>query len=524
MPQLHPYQVKAVKDVEQAFTTFQSVMLQMPTGTGKTHVFCEIISRRNKRTLVLVHTRELVIQIHERLIRFGINAGIIMAGMKPQPHLMVQIASIQTLSRRDIEIWPQNVSLIVIDEAHHATAESYQKIINKYPASHLLGVTATPYRRNNTGFKGTFETLLTSMPMKKFIEQGYLSSYRHLATSEPNLSKVKIDLLTDDYDITELGRVMSEDTIMADLIESYQKHGNNQQCIVFAVNRTHSKVIVERYQAAGIIAAYIDSKTPAVERKKIISQFKVGEIQVLSNVQIFTEGFDCPDISVVQLARPTRSLVLYMQMVGRGLRKKKDGGEALILDNAGLWKRFGLVTRNRRWKLEGVEEKEQPDAVKSDTGVVTEEVPKNVIEIDGLGMQEIALISNLPKEQPIKERQLTFTAYLLKQNKLLKTFVLKKQSEINMMPLVDYITNLEETKKPDEMIITITGLVIPNDWEAKLSWVAEIEAALLIKPINEYLGIDWEERGDQLYARFIKKTTSVLKLNNYVWNEIRERA
>jgi len=521
MPQLHPYQKKAVKDVEKAFSIYKSVMLQMPTGTGKTHVFCEIISRRNKKTLVLVHTRELVMQIHERLKRFGINAGIIMAGETPQPHLMVQVASIQTLSRRDIELWPKNVSLIVIDEAHHATAESYQKIINTYPSSHLLGVTATPYRRNNTGFKGTFEILLKSMTVKKFIEQGYLCGFRHLATADPDLSKVKIDTITDDYDLTELGRVMSQDTIMANLIDSYKKHGNNQQCIVFAVNRYHSKVIVERYREAGITAAYIDSKTPADERKAIIARFKTGEIRVLSNVQIFTEGFDCPDISVVQLARPTKSLVLYIQMVGRGLRKKKDGGEALLLDNAGLWKRFGLVTRNRRWKLEGVEETVNTEATRSESDEITEEEPKNVSEDDGLELAEIAAVSNLPSEQLLIKKQLTFTAYLLQQNKLFKKFELKKQSEINMMPLVDYIINLSPTDKPDELIITITGLTIPADWEAKLNWVAEIEAALLVQPLSNYLVIDWEEKGDQLVTRFVKNTTNAAKLNNYVWEEIR---
>ena len=189
MPLLHSYQQTAVSNVLQAFNTHKSVMLQMPTGTGKTHVFCEVISQVNKRTLILVHTRELVMQIHERLLKFGIRSGIIMAGKALEPTMMVQIASIQTITRRELKLWPKNVSLIVIDEAHHATAQSYQTILQHYnnPALRLLGVTATPYRRNNTGFKGTFETLLTAMPMKKFIEQGYLSGFRHLATADPQL-------------------------------------------------------------------------------------------------------------------------------------------------------------------------------------------------------------------------------------------------------------------------------------------------------------------------------------------------
>ena len=522
MPLLHSYQQTAVSNVLQAFNTHKSVMLQMPTGTGKTHVFCEVISQVNKRTLILVHTRELVMQIHERLLKFGIRSGIIMAGKALEPTMMVQIASIQTITRRELKLWPKNVSLIVIDEAHHATAQSYQTILQHYnnPALRLLGVTATPYRRNNTGFKGTFETLLTAMPMKKFIEQGYLSGFRHLATADPQLGNIKVDALTDDYDLTELGRVMSEETVMADLIESYQKHGNNQQCIVFAVNRYHSKVIVERYKSAGITAAYIDSKTPAEERKAIITKFKAKEIQVLSNVQIFTEGFDCPDISVVQLARPTRSLVLYMQMVGRGLRKKQDGGTALILDNAGLWKRFGLVTRNRKWRLEGVEECETAEAIKSDSDEVFEEEPKNVVEADGLEMQEIAAV--LTKEEKVvkPKKSIGLNALLLQNNKVVKTFEVKKQSYVNLFPLVDFLNNLLETQQPEEIVLTISRLSIPDDWEVKLTWVAAIEAAFQKHPLKGFLEIGWEETDSQLFVRFAKASTNVYKLNGIVWKKI----
>ena len=198
MPELFPYQQKAVNDVIGSFSTYNSVMLQMPTGTGKTHVFCEIINNINKRTLVLVHTRELVFQIKQRLQAFGIKAGTIISGTVSQPHLMVQIASIQTLTKRDTLSWPKNVSLIVIDEAHHAPANSYQLILQHYNQSgvKILGVTATPYRMNNSGFKGTFESLIESLPMSQFIEQGYLSGFRHLATASPELSQIKIDRIT----------------------------------------------------------------------------------------------------------------------------------------------------------------------------------------------------------------------------------------------------------------------------------------------------------------------------------------
>ena len=523
MPVLHPYQQQAVTDVIRNFSTHKSVMLQMPTGTGKTHVFCEIINNINKRTLVLVHTRELVEQIQHRLLAFGIKAGTIMACTVQQPHLMVQIASIQTFTKRDTALWPTNVSLIVIDEAHHATAHSYQFILQHYSNSavKILGVTATPFRMNSTGFKGTFETLIESLPMNHFIEQGYLSGFRHLATASPELSRVKIDKITNDYDLTELGYLMSQETIMSDLIESYCKHGNNRQCIVFAVNRYHSKAIVERYTAAGITAAYIDSKTPKEERKTIIAGFKAGKIQVLSNVQIFTEGFDCPDISVVQLARPTKSLVLYMQMVGRGLRKKTDGSQALILDNAGLWKKHGLVTKPRKWKLEGVENSTQTIAVKNNGGDVEEKEPANVIEVEGLEMQEIAHFASTNPPEIAEPVGIEITAHFVKQNKVARTYTVNEQTIFTLGPFCYLLAKLKTARKPEEIIVTVKGLQIPNTWDEKTAWVQEIETAISRDPLPGYLAIGWEETGNQLLLRFIQNTANLSNLTNDNWKGLK---
>lgn len=523
MPTLHPYQQQAVNNVISRFSTNKSVMLQMPTGTGKTHVFCEIIKNVNKRTLVLVHTRELVEQIQQRLLAFGIKAGTIMAGTIQQPHLMVQIASIQTLTKRDIAYWPTKVSLIVIDEAHHATAHSYQSILQNYSQSDvkILGVTATPYRMNNSGFKGTFETLIESLPMNHFIEQGYLSGFRHLATASPELSRIKIDKITNDYDLTELGYLMSQETIMSDLIESYIKHGNNQQCIVFAVNRYHSKAIVERYKEVGISAAYIDSKTPKEERKTIIAQFKAGKIKVLSNVQIFTEGFDCPDISVVQLARPTQSLVLYMQMVGRGLRKKQDGSQALILDNAGLWKKHGLVTKHRKWKLEGVENGTKTISVKNSVGIVEEKEPANVIEVEGLEMQEIAACSPAISKVVSEPELIKITAHFIKQNKEFACYTIKEKQSITLAPFFNNLAKSKKSKKPEEIIISVKSLQIPKTWDEKLKWVDDIENMIAQDAIQGYMAVGWEEIENQLLLRFIQNTKNIGVLTNETWKAIK---
>jgi superfamily II DNA or RNA helicase len=520
MPILLPYQQQAVNNVISSFSTNKSVMLQMPTGTGKTHVFCEIIKKVNKRTLVLVHTRELVEQIQQRLLAFGIKAGTIMAGTIQQPHLMVQIASIQTLTKRDIAYWPTKVSLIVIDEAHHATAHSYQSILQNYSQTDvkILGVTATPYRMNNSGFKGTFETLIESLPMNHFIEQGYLAGFRHLATASPELSRIKIDKITNDYDLTELGYLMSQETIMSDLIESYIKHGNNQQCIVFAVNRYHSKAIVERYKEVGISAAYIDSKTPKEERKKIIADFKAGKIRVLSNVQIFTEGFDCPDISVVQLARPTHSLVLYMQMVGRGLRKKQDSSQALILDNAGLWKKHGLVTKQRKWKLEGLENSAKTISVKNGTGEVEEKEPANVIEVEGLEMQEVAACCSIKTIVIPETPSIEITAHFIKENKEFASYSIKEQQRITLAPFSNILNKSKKTKKPEEIIISAKSLEIPKTWGEKIVWVQEIENVISQENFLGFMVIGWEETDNNLLLRFLRNNVDLNYINNDCWN------
>lgn len=395
-PALYNYQEKAVEEVIEAWNIHQSVMLQMPTGTGKTHVFCEIIRRKNVGTLILAHRIELIKQIQERLADLNIIAGIIMGGQQYNPEYEIQVASISSLNQS--KEYPKNISLIVIDEAHHSTAISYNKILEFYrniKDLKILGVTATPCRLDGSGFNSIYETLIVSKSIKTFIKNNMLANIKHLATSIPNLKNISLGIGKNgiDYVDSQLSDYMINDkTIMSELIESYKKYSNNKKCIVFAVDKKHSKSIVERYIAEGIKAEFIDSDTPPDSRRQIIEKFKLGEFQVLCNVEIFTEGFDCPDIEVVQLARPTKSLILYLQMVGRGLRNKNNQSkQLLILDNAGLWKTHGLITKEHLWTLNGIEKSYDTIAIKDpDTKEVKEqERPKNIIEIFGLGMDLI---------------------------------------------------------------------------------------------------------------------------------------
>lgn len=359
MDKLRPYQSEGINRIFSEWREGKrSVLFQMPTGTGKTVIFAEIVRRgheQQRKILIVAHRKELIEQIESKLKHSDVEAGIIMAGVKPDYSKIVQIASIQTLSRRD----HPEANLIIIDECHHAKAASYKRLWTIYPDAKFLGVTATPIRLSGDGFNDLFDVLLPAMSVNKFIEQGYLSKVKHYVGTLPNLINVK--KRHGDYVPEMLKNVMMEDDLMANLVESYLKHTKEKSTIVFAVNVEHSLSIAKRYNEAGIKAKHIDANTPKAERTKIIADFINKDIKVLSNVEIITEGFDFPACEVVQLARPTKSLSLYLQMVGRVMRVYEGKEHGIVLDNAGLWLEHGLSTIDRDWSLEGLGKKPKKD-------------------------------------------------------------------------------------------------------------------------------------------------------------------
>ena len=263
------------------------------------------------------------------------------------------MATIQTLSRRN---YPP-ADIVIIDECHHSKAETYSKLWKIYPEARFLGVTATPVRLNGDGFSDLFQTLIPLGKLSYFIKEGYLAKIKHYVTGIPDLSKVKTVMR--DYDLHMLKDVMLDDFIMADLVEGYKKFAAGKKSIVFAVDIEHSKKIAERYNEEGIPAVHIDATTPKQERKFKLNQFRTGEIKVLCNVDIVSEGFDVPDCEAVQLARPTKSLALYQQQVGRCMRPAANKECGIVLDNANLWHIHGLSYIDRVWSLEGVKKSKQ---------------------------------------------------------------------------------------------------------------------------------------------------------------------
>ena len=361
---LRPYQSKIKHDIYDKWDKVDNVMLQMPTGTGKTIVFTSIVRdiRRwcetnspKSQILILAHRKELIDQASEKLL--GLSHGIIQSGHTMNLDLPIQVASIQTfMSRRNYEqMRRKRFDFIIIDEAHHSMAPGYQKLWTMYPKSKKLGVTATPWRMSHSGFTTLFDDIVLSHSVEWFVNNGYLSNYDYI--SIPNKSNIQHEInnisrfgVDGDYLASELSSVCDKDKIRAQLYKSYRQFAEGKKGIIYAIDRKHASNIAELYATKGVPVAMIDGTTSVEERASIIDDFRNGTIQVIVNVNIFSEGFDCPNIEFVQLARPTKSLSLYLQQVGRALRISPDKKSSVILDNVGLYNRFGTPMANRHWR------------------------------------------------------------------------------------------------------------------------------------------------------------------------------
>ena len=444
---LFDYQEDMKERIEKALRLHRSVMVQMPTGTGKTVLLASVVEsflreHSNCHVWIVAHRRELVSQIKDTLNKFLLNFNFskitpslftIKEGSTSHPgpltlrgeggnrpprcseplrskvggpskvspdcagwdrlgatclHLAervgdglgatsassvnpasdmmpIKVMSIQWLSRHYGEM-EEKPGLIVIDEAHHALAETYAEVMNAYPKAKKLGLTATPYRLNGKGFTDLFDTLLCSWSMEKFIAEGRLILYDYYSIKPDSAAQLLIDSLQKrgadgDYQQKELNEVMDVKPSLERLCLTIKEYVPRKKGIVYAISIQHAEHIAEFYRENGIKAVAISSKTPLAERQELIGRFKSSslssslnstsdDIEVLVSVDLFSEGFDCPDVEFIQLARPTLSLAKYMQMVGRGLRVAEGKEYCVILDNVGLYKRFGLPSVNRDWQ------------------------------------------------------------------------------------------------------------------------------------------------------------------------------
>ena len=351
---LFDYQEDMKERIEKALRLHRSVMAQMPTGTGKTYLLTAVIdsfvsNNPKEKVWIVAHRRELVSQIDETVRKFhsysASNTSSLLSSVKAM--------SIQWLIRHYDEI-EEEPGMIVIDEAHHALAKTYKEMWERFPKAKFLGLTATPCRLNGKGFTDLFDVLVQSWGIPEFISKGRLATYDFVSIKLDGVTQRLIDSLQKrgadgDYQNKEMDMLLNKKPSIERLYRSLEEYGKDRKGIVYAINISHAQKITKLYQEHGVKAIAIDSKTPATERQQDIEAFKKGDIQVLVNVDIFSEGFDCPDVEFVQLARPTLSLAKYLQMVGRGLRIAKGKKNCVIIDNVGLYRVFGLPSQVWNW-------------------------------------------------------------------------------------------------------------------------------------------------------------------------------
>lgn len=360
-PRLRSYQQQLKNEVFRAWKTYYHIMLQLPTGTGKTVLFTSIIEDLEKvadtKILILAHRKELIEQISDHLSHYHIQHGIIASGVERHLEYSVQVASIQMLSHANNRsvMKKLNPQVIIIDEAHHSLAKTYTRFWEEFEKSWKLGVTATPYRLNLKPFKTHFGKLIESNDIETFIDQGYLAQY-DFYTDNPHselsrtIQAIKEKSSTQDYVIATLMEKLNVPEHIQRLVMCYEQYAKGKKGLIYAINREHARNICEAYLSIGVKAEYVDGETPKQERQKIVESFRRSEIQIMVNVDIFSEGFDCPDIEFIQLARPSWSLGKYLQQLGRGMRPSENKQKIIILDNSRMFVKFGLPSTKRTWQ------------------------------------------------------------------------------------------------------------------------------------------------------------------------------
>lgn len=350
---LRPYQDEAIEAIREAFRGgARSVVLQAPTGSGKTVLTAHMIrgaAERGLRSWFLVHRKELLEQTSGALTDLDVPHGRIIAGTRYTPE-EVHVASVQTLVRR-LDKLP-TPDMVVVDECHHATANTYRKILGQCPEAWIIGLTATPARTDGTGLGDIFEALVQGPELRALIDQGYLSDYRIVAPPSP-IDMGGVHTRGGDFKTEETEEVVDRATITGDAIAHYREYVAPRSCLVYCVSRRHARHVAGAYQQEGINAQYVAGDTPKEERDAAIKGFRNGIPPVIVSVDLFGEGLDVPGLGAVQLLRPTQSLGLHLQQIGRSLRKEEGKDRAVVLDHVGNTWRHGLPDDKREWTLEG---------------------------------------------------------------------------------------------------------------------------------------------------------------------------
>lgn len=354
--QLRPYQNDLVEQVRAAWRQgSKSPCIVLPCGGGKSCIVAEMARRTTflgKRVLFLVHRKELCEQIENTFRRWGVDMSL------------CSVMMVQTAVRRLPKL--PRPALIITDENHHSPAATYRRIYGHFADVPRVGVTATPVRLNGDGLGDVNDRLIVGVSAKQLIEMGCLAPYDYYAPSIADLSGLRTH--RGEYDVRDIERAMMTTKVCGDAIKYYRELAGGKKAVCYCASVKHSERTAEEFRAAGIAAAHIDGNTPKPERARIIAAFRRGEIRILCNVDLISEGFDVPDCECSILLRPTKSLTLYIQQSMRCMRYR-HGKRAIVIDHAGNYARFGMPDDDREWSLEKKPKGEARKQEAADKGV-----------------------------------------------------------------------------------------------------------------------------------------------------------
>ena len=354
---LRPYQLKAIEEIRKHFSNgVKKVLLQLSTGGGKTTIFSDILkklSEKGNKGAIVVRGRKLVDQAHKRLMREDVVHGVRMnSHWCVNTKAPIQVCSIDTMLSRGLT--PEG-SLLVIDEAHlflsKACVEFCDDFLQKNPGAFILAVTATPYSKKS--MRHFADVVVKPVAITELIDDGYLVPPVYYAPTNPDLTGVRISNTTEDYVTADLEKILNGNDIVGNLVQNWVNFAENRSTICFCVSIVHSKHVAEMYNAAGIPARHCDADSTDEEREQAVKDLEEGRLKVITNVGIFCTGVDIPILGCVQLARPTESYNLYIQMAGRGTRPFKGKDNFILLDNGGNVLRHGFITEEPECNLDG---------------------------------------------------------------------------------------------------------------------------------------------------------------------------
>ena len=364
---LRKYQQQGVNSIRLEYMAGRNrVLYVLPTGGGKTVIFSYIAEQaaaKGNRICILVHRQELVSQTSQALHGLGVAHGIISAGYTMDLSHGVQVASVQTVARRLHQIPASFFQLMIVDEAHHAVAGSWAKVLSWFSTAKVLGVTATPERLDGKGLADKFAAMIVGPDAAWLESQGFLAPARYFIPPGMGIDWNSLKHRGGDIDERDAARaIMATAQAVAGPVTQYQAHLAGSTAIAFCCTVEHAQLVARGFNEAGIPAAVLDGKLDRLTRRRRIQALTTGEIKVLTSCQVISEGTDVPSVGGCLLLRPTDSLSLYLQQVGRCLRPSPGKAHAVILDMVGNCAKHGFHTDPRDWSLDGRKKRKASDA------------------------------------------------------------------------------------------------------------------------------------------------------------------